>query len=163
MITTQLLETGSATNQSLASLARQVFGSRFDPMPEIERRARKLFAGRSVIVWEGDAQTFQFSYVGGDAEAILGHARTRWTLEPTFWSATVVHPDDRDEAVAFCALATGKGQDHDFVYRAMAADGRVVWLHDIVTVVKGSKGVAERLRGVMIDVTDQFQRDPLPS
>jgi hypothetical protein len=54
------------------------------------------------------------------------------------------------EAVAYCALATGQCRDHDFVYRAVARAGRVVRLHDVVRVYIGSKGVADRIRGVMI-------------
>lgn len=123
-------------------------------MPELDRRAHELLPGKPLIVWEGDAATFRFSYVsGGDAEELLGHPADRWTEEPGFWAQTVVHPEDRDEAIAFCALATGKCEDHDFVYRARTADGRTVWLHDVVTVVRGARGVAERLRGVMLDVT----------
>jgi PAS domain-containing protein len=134
----------------------QVFGSSTDPIESVEGRAEQLLEGQRAIVWEGDAATFQFSFVGKAAEALLGYPRRRWTEEPTFWADTVVHPDDRDEAIAFCALATGKGQDHDFIYRARAADARVVWLHDVVKVIRGSRGVPERLRGIMVDVTDQM-------
>jgi hypothetical protein len=51
-------------------------------------------------------------------------------------------------------MATGNGRDHDFQYRARSADGRVVLLHDIVKVVKGKRGVAERLRGIMIEIPE---------
>lgn len=139
----------------------EVFGSPQESMDTVEQRAEQILADRRAIVWEGDAATFQFSYVGRAAEHLLGYPRRRWTDEPTFWGDTVVHPSDRDEAIAFCAIATGKCQDHDFVYRAVRADGSVVWLHDIVQVIKGSKGVAERLRGIMIDVTDQVENGQL--
>lgn len=140
----------------LAAAVQKVFGSPSEPIDSLEQRAAEILSDRRTIVWEGDAQTFQFSYVGGQAEEILGYPRRRWTDEPAFWAETVVHPEDRDEAVAFCALATGKCQDHDFVYRAVRPDGSVVWLHDIVQVIRGRKGVPERLRGVMIDITDEY-------
>ena len=35
----------------------------------------------------------------------------------------------------------------------LAADGRVVWLRNIVRVMKGAEGCARQLRGVMVDVT----------
>lgn len=135
----------------------EVFGSIDDSMDAMEKRAQEILADRRAIVWEGDAATFQFSYVGRAAEDVLGYPRRRWTDEPTFWGQTVVHPDDRDEAIAFCALATGRCLDHDFVYRAVGADGKIVWFHDIVRVIKGRKGVAERLRGIMIDITSDVQ------
>lgn len=142
----------------LASAVQQVFGPGHEPIDALEQRAGELLADRRAIVWEGDASTFQFSYVGPMAEEILGYPRRRWTDEPSFWAQTVVHPEDRDEAVAFCALATGRCQDHDFVYRAVKPDGSVVWLHDIVQVIRGKKGIPERLRGVMIDITDEYSQ-----
>ena len=70
-----------------------------------------------------------------------------------------MHPDDRDDAIAYCALCTGKGEDHDFDYRAIASDGRTLLLHDVVKVVKGDKGIAARLRGIMLDVTSRGRGD----
>lgn len=148
MITTEMM------TAELAQTAEQVFGADEDSMQSVEARAKELLHGRRVIVWEGDAQTFQFGYVGGAAEEILGYPASRWVTEPTFWADTVVHPADRSDAIAFCAMATGKGVDHDFQYRARAADGRIVRLHDIVKVVKGKRGLAERLRGIMIEIDD---------
>jgi PAS domain S-box-containing protein len=136
-------------------LAKSAFGDARDDIRSVASRAEKLF-DRPVIVWEGDAQTFAFSFVSPAAEKLLGHPARRWTTEPTFWADTVVHPEDRDDAVAYCALATGKCVDHAFVYRAQTADGRVRLLADYVQVVRGARSIAERLRGIMIDVTDDL-------
>lgn len=164
MLLTQVLENPEVQrDERLVETLRQVFGRPEDPMSEVDRRANELLAGKRAIVWEGDAATFQFSYVGGAAEDVLGHPARYWTEQPTFWADTVVHPDDRDEAIAFCALATGKCQDHDFVYRAQSADGKTVWLHDVVTVLRSPSGVAAKLRGVMIDVTDELANGATPA
>lgn len=149
-LATDLLE----DRAELAVRLHAVFGRPEDPVALVERRAAELLPGRRVIVWEGDPQTFQFSHVSPSAEGILGYPVARWTTTADFWAGTVVHAADRAAAVAFCALATGQGRDHDFRYRAVAADGRVVTLHDVVHVIKGSRGVATMLRGVMIDVSD---------
>jgi PAS domain S-box-containing protein len=136
-----------------------VFGLRNEPIEHIARRARELFAPDPVIVWQGDAATFQFLFVSEGAETLLGYPARRWTEEPTFWTDVILHPDDRDHAVAYCALSTGKGQDHDFEYRARTEDGRVVLLHDVVRVVFGPKGFATHLRGLMFDVTSRIERE----
>lgn len=132
----------------------RIFGADDDPMVLVEHRAKQLLSSLRPIVWEGDAQTFQFSFVGGAAEEVLGYPTSRWTNEPTFWADIVVHPDDRNDAIAYCAMATGKGLDHDFRYRAQCVDGRTVLLYDVVKVVKGARGVAERLRGIMVEVPE---------
>lgn len=149
MITTEQL------TDDLAGKAAMIFGADTDTMTAVERRAVEALKGHRPIVWEGDAETFQFGFVGGAAEEVLGFPASRWTNEPTFWADIVVHPDDRNDAIAFCALATGRGADHDFVYRARCADGHIVRLHDIVKVIKSRRGVAERLRGIMIELPDE--------
>jgi PAS domain S-box-containing protein len=136
-------------------VANTAFGDPRDKVEKVAERAEALF-DRPVIVWEGDAQTFAFSFVSGSAEAVLGHSARRWIEEATFWADVVVHPDDREDAIAYCALATGKCLDHAFVYRANTVDGRVRWLADYVQVIRGPRRVAERLRGIMIDVTDEL-------
>lgn len=109
------------------------------------------------IVWEGDAQTFEFSFVSQQAERILGYPVERWVSEPAFWQDHI-HPADRDWAVNYCALATAEKRAHEFEYRMFAADGRLVWLRDIVTIVV-EDDKPKLLRGLMIDITERKQID----
>jgi len=116
-----------------------------------QQRFRDLVNSVEGIVWEADATTFQFLFVSNQAERILGEPVARWLSEPTFWKDHL-HPDDREWAVSFRDRATGEKRDHDFEYRMIAADGSVVWLRDLVTVVVDEERAA-RLRGVMVDIT----------
>jgi len=123
---------------------------------EALRQSRENYAAlvNSVegIVWEADARTFQFTFVSKQAEKVLGYPLERWLAEPTFWQDHI-HPDDREWAVEFCVNATAEGRGHQFEYRMMAADGRIVWLRDLVTVaVEDDRAV--KLRGIMVDITD---------
>src|SRR4029450_6853791 len=111
------------------------------------------------IVWEADAETFVFSFVSKQAERILGYPVEEWLEQPTFWKDHL-HPEDRDWAVQFCAKATAEKHNHDFEYRMIAADGRVVWLRDLVTVVVEA-GHVRRLRGVMVDMTQRKRAESL--
>jgi PAS domain-containing protein len=147
------------TAEAITEKYRAVLGSPEAPLAAVERRAREMLAGERWIVWEGDASTFHFSYVSPSAAEILGYPVERWTREPTFWADIVVDPADRDDALAFCAVATGQGKDHEFCYRACAADGRTVLLHDAVQVVRGTRGVPERLRGLMVVVDPDAMED----
>lgn len=135
----------------LASQLRAIFGSPTDAIEEVAARALNVLPLQPVIVWEGDPETFVFSYVSPSAEALLGYPVESWK-QPGFWARTVVHPEDSSDAVAYCALATGQGRDHDFQYRARTAGGDTVLLHDVVHVIKGASGVAARLRGIMVAV-----------
>lgn len=111
------------------------------------------------IVWEGDAQTLEFLFVSSQAERLLGYPPERWLHEKDFWQ-THIYPADRDWAIDYCLRATAELRDHEFEYRMIAADGRLVWLRDIVTLVI-EDGRATKLRGVMIDITAQKQSGAL--
>jgi PAS domain S-box-containing protein len=116
-----------------------------------QHRFRDLVNSIEGIVWEADAQTFQFLFVSQQAERILGYPVERWLSEPTFWKDHL-HPDDRAWAVELCMAATAEQRDREFEYRMLAADGRSVWLRDLMTVVVDGDR-ATKLRGVMLDIT----------
>ena len=135
---------------SLDQRLEGVFGENTDPMFLLDERAAELIPDYQAIVWECDAKTFVFSHVSQSAEEIVGYPARRWVDEPTFWADVVLHHDDRDESVTYCASETACDRDHDFEYRACTAAGDVVRLHDVVVVLRGVRGVAERLRGIML-------------
>lgn len=102
------------------------------------------------IVWEVNAETFEFTYVSDQAVTRLGYEIEEW-YKPNFW-LNHMHPDDREWAAKFCLEQTKQLRQHQFEYRFMTKDGRVVWLHDTVSVVV-EKDKPVFLRGVMIDIT----------
>lgn len=121
-------------------------------LAESEDRFRKLAERVRVIPWEADARTGQFTYVGPQAEQVLGFPVERW-LENDFWPQHI-HGSDRDTAVTFCIEQSKIVDDYEFEYRMIAGDGSEVWLYDIVNVVR-SAGEPVTLRGFMIDITER--------
>ncbi|AFH47949.1 Signal transduction histidine kinase [Ignavibacterium album JCM 16511] len=119
---------------------------------ETQQRIEELVNTIDGIVWEADAQTFQFRFVSKRAEKILGYPTDDW-LNENFWQDHL-HPDDKGWAINFCISATMAGEPHQFEYRMIAADGRVVWLRDNVTVVK-KDNKPYLLRGILVDITEQ--------
>jgi len=117
-----------------------------------ERRFRNLMKDVDAIVWEMDASTFQFTFVSDQAEQILGYPVKQWLSGLDFWSQHI-HPEDRARVVSLSRQATADGKDFDVEYRAIAADGRAVWLHDVLRVVRDHVGRVRQLRGVMVDIT----------
>lgn len=118
-------------------------------------RLRAMVGGLAAIVWEADwdGTALRFTFVSARAEELLGHACGRWLGDPWFWPE-LIHPDDRDGAVAYTADRVARGLDHDLTYRARRADGRFVWLHQIVHVVRDADG-GLRAQGLTVDVTEQ--------
>jgi PAS domain S-box-containing protein len=118
-----------------------------------QHRFRELVNSIEGIVWEADARRSTFAFVSQQAERVLGYPVERWLSEPALWKDHL-HRDDCERAVNACVTATAEQRDHEVEYRMIAADGRIVWLRDLVTVVVEGDRVT-RLRGVMVDVTER--------
>lgn len=154
VLKTHLVRLAPAVNRALREAREKKERRRAEQQLSLEQqRFMDMVNTVEGIVWEADAETFKFTFVNKQAERILGYPVERWLQEPTFWKDHL-HPEDRDWAVQFCANATADKRDHDFEYRMIAADGRTVWLRDLVTVVVEGDRPA-RVRGVMVDVTER--------
>jgi len=104
----------------------------------------------NIIPWEADPQTWQFAYVGSQAERILGYPLDQW-YETDFWTSNI-YPEDRQFAINFCATSSKTLSYFEFEYRMVKANGDVIWLRDIVN-VEIENGVPQVLRGYKIDIT----------
>ncbi len=93
---------------------------------------QRLTEVAGLIPWEADARTWEFSYIGPQAEEMLGYPIERW-YESGFWTSCI-HPDDRDYVIDFCSTSSRTREHYEFEYRMIKADGTGAWLRDVVTV-----------------------------
>ena len=121
-------------------------------LAETKERFRRLLESTNAIPWEADAKTWIFTYVGPQAVELLGYPRELW-LEKDFW-VEHIHPEDRAKTIDYCLKSLAQRTNYEFEYRMLAADGRTIWLHDIVNVVEPD-GEPVALRGFMIDITER--------
>lgn len=122
---------------------------------ELHQRLEDTIKSTNGFFWETDANTFEFTHVSQYAETMLGYPCSRWINEPTFW-LDHLHPDDRQFAFNQCVSMTTQLLHHQLEYRMIAADGRVVWIHDTVYVIS-ENGKPSKLRGLMLDITERKQ------
>jgi PAS domain S-box-containing protein len=106
------------------------------------------------ILWEIDCGARRFTWISRHAKEVLGYPVEEWMGQPGFWE-NHIHPEDREPVLARCRQVEAQGEDHQFEYRMIAADGKILWFRHIVRVVKDSYGQASKLRGVMVDITEQ--------
>jgi diguanylate cyclase (GGDEF)-like protein/PAS domain S-box-containing protein len=116
------------------------------------RRFSKLVDTVEAILWEASAETFRISFLSYSAERLLGYPRERWLQEQNFWERHL-HPDDREQTVSEALAHIRAGADYELIYRMVAADGRTVWLRDIVRVTCDANGKAKQIAGVSVDIT----------
>ncbi|HEY0670372.1 MAG TPA: PAS domain S-box protein [Sphingobacteriaceae bacterium] len=103
------------------------------------------------IVWEGKADSLQFTYVSPQTSYILGYPPSAWYDDNSFWR-NHLHPADREKSVNYCLDQISKGNPHTLEYRMIAADGRIVWIRDTVTIIKET-GMPALVRGIMMDIS----------
>ena len=115
-----------------------------------EERYRLLVETTNVIPWESDVATGAFTYVGPQAEKMLGYPAEEW-YGKTFWPDHI-HPDDRKWVIDYCLESCRKRNHYEFEYRMVKKDGKAIWLRDVVSVIR-EKGKPLKLRGFMIDIT----------
>lgn len=124
-----------------------------EALGQVMHRYKDLIDSINGMVWEADASTTQFTFMSRQAEAILGYPVEQWLSSPTFW-VDHIHPEDRNWVPQYCLEEARKHRAHTFEYRMLAADGRTVWIRDLVSVFV-EKGRVIKLRGIMEDITER--------
>ncbi|MGJ5631541.1 PAS domain-containing sensor histidine kinase [Nostoc sp. CALU 1950] len=125
-------------------------------LKQSEKRLKTLTEKVRMIPWEVNATTGNFTYVGPQTVEILGYPLSEWYTDD-FW-AKHIHPEDREWVIQYCQESSLLLNNYEFEYRMLAADGRVVWLYDIVNVVRDDNG-PQLLHGFMIDISDRKQAE----
>jgi len=121
-------------------------------LKDSESHYRQLVESTTAIPWELDLLTWNFTYIGPQAVAVLGYPVQDWYKEK-FWEGHI-HPDDAQSAFTFCTNATKAGKDYSFEYRMVTKSEKIIWIKDDVKIIyKNSKAVG--LQGYMFDITKQ--------
>jgi PAS domain S-box-containing protein len=118
---------------------------------KLEELNRELVESVRAILRRAEPGSFRTTFVNKHVEDILGYPVKGWLKDPAFW-VSHLHPEDRERTLALSAKATQEQQNHELEYRMIAADGRIVWLHEIVNVIV-ENGVTIELVGVSGDIT----------
>jgi PAS domain S-box-containing protein len=118
-----------------------------------EARYRDLVERLGAVFWEAEAPTGRFLFVSQGAERIFGVAADRFLKDPLFFG-TIVHGEDRDRVLREWADVLRKAEDAVLEFRAVRADGSVVWLQSRVH-FPASHGAEQRMLGIVIDITER--------
>ena len=91
-------------------------------------------------------------YVSSYIETLLGYTAEEWIEDPVLWYQRL-HPEDRarwneDFSRTILSAEPFKGD-----YRFLAKDGRVVWIHGEVQVLRDESGRPSFMHGIGYDIT----------
>lgn len=124
-------------------------------------KATEILADIQAIIFECDLQEKRFTYVSPQAEHLLGYPNRLWFENPKFWEETLLHPDDRERAIAECMAKAGQGIPYELEYRLITASDQTMWVRGLLHPKLDDKGEVQTLRGVIFDITreKQFESD----
>lgn len=116
-----------------------------------EERFKSLIDTIDGIVWEYDLQTMTSTFISKKVETILGYSVEDYCASPSFWEDHI-HPEDQEFAIALSAKVNKNYINHDYEYRMITKNGKIIWVRDIMNFVfENDKPVISR--GIMIDIT----------
>lgn len=107
----------------------------------------------NAIVWQADPADFRITYISPQVERILGYSSQQCLTQQVTWR-DLIHPEDIEQVVATCRVEVMAGKSHDLEYRTCRADGRVIWIKNLVTVVM-EQGRPVKVQGIIVDITKQ--------
>lgn len=127
--------------------------------PDLEARYRALVEQIPAVVFLAFLdKDLSEAYVSPQIENLLGFSPGEWLHDPVRWYSQI-HPDDKERWSIDAAGMVLTGQPVRSVYRALARNGRVVWFHCEVKMVRRDDGRPWFMHGVAFDVTDQKEAE----
>jgi len=127
----------------------------------MEARARKAEKRYKSLVEQIPVVTFMVSfgllkseiYVSPYVEKLLGYTAKEWVEDPILWYQRL-YPEDRSRWNTEFSRTIALAEPFKGDYRFLAKDGRVVWIHGEVTVVRDDAGQPSFLQGIGYEITE---------
>lgn len=124
------------------------------PVVEPGLAASRLVDTLDAAIWALKITSQEFIYVSQQAEHLLGFPANQWKDHADFWSERI-HPADRDRVLASYQRAIERKEAFIEEFRALKADGRLVWLRETARLLFDGEGNPEFVVGITLDVTER--------
>ncbi|HYD95916.1 MAG TPA: ATP-binding protein [Noviherbaspirillum sp.] len=117
-------------------------------------RLQYLVDNTPVIIYSSvPTGDFKMTFVSGNAQRVLGYRPEDMVADPNFWF-NHIHPDDIPAIFSSLAGVFVDGQ-RTYEYRFRASDGRYVWMHDTLRLIRDAHGNPLEVIGSLTDITDR--------
>jgi len=98
--------------------------------------------------------TGEWLYVSPQIQNMLGFSAAEWMANRDLWFQQM-YAADRESVLAEEKAAEKRGEPFQFEYRMFTREGRLVWIHDVCTLVRDVASGRSVQRGVLFDVTER--------
>jgi PAS domain S-box-containing protein len=125
----------------------------------------KIAAQRTEVAQEA-AQATLYEFIPQTDEVIrnatfssvVGYQANESPLTGEHWQK-LIHPDDLAQAWETIGAGIQSGAGFELEYRVRRKDGRYIWLYDRARVIRNAQGEAERVVGMILDITERKCRE----
>jgi two-component system, NtrC family, sensor kinase len=100
---------------------------------------------------------FKMTFVSANALNVLGYQPADMVADPNFWFDHI-HPDDAPHIFSSLAQIFTEGEKA-YEYRFRTADGRYLWMHDQLRLIRDEHGAPLEVIGSLTDITDRKQME----
>jgi len=100
---------------------------------------------------------FKMTFVSANALNVLGYRPEEMVADPNFWFDHI-HPDDAPNIFSSLAQIFSEGEKA-YEYRFRTADGRYLWMHDQLRLIRDEQGAPLEVIGSLTDITDRKQME----
>lgn len=129
-------------------------GSALQDMARVNARLNYLLANTPAIIYSSvPSGDFKMTYVSDNVQRVLDYEPEEMVADPNFWF-NHIHPEDVPHIFSSLALVFVEGQ-RTYEYRFQAKDGRYLWMHDKLRLIRDSDGNPVEVVGSLTDITDR--------
>ena len=111
----------------------------------------------AAIRWEADTASLEVHPLNEALAALLGYGAEQWEAAGFWWTAVAV--GDAGWVKDFFRKAAAQDEVRYCDHRMVAADGRTIWVRNVLRPVRDAEGAITRLAGVTIDITTVRERE----
>jgi PAS domain S-box-containing protein len=122
-------------------------------LADLEARYRGVIDRLPAVIYiDGAGDDDPMIDVSPGIEDLLGVTREDYLREGSDW-ADYIHPDDHARMVEASELSVASETEFHEEFRAVHADGRVVWVREDSVLIRDGEGKACYWLGIMLDIT----------
>ncbi len=142
-----------------------VFAELFRQKKEIQRQAEVIRTSERfrdlvnaldhAVIWEGNTDLSEITFVSERVENILGYPRERWLHEPGFFMDHVFHEDRAklQKTIHSCLNRHQTGLGERCEHRMVGADGTLRWFHTGLQGDRSGDKPISKLRGLCVEIS----------
>lgn len=122
--------------------------------PDSAHKFRSFIENLPVLFYAVEAKPPYSPIYVSPAFSIFGYPLEEWLVNPKIW-LKVIHPDDQAWVFEQTELSTASGENVEYEYRAIGADGTVRWVRDRGCQIRNAAGEVIHRQGVIADITNR--------